>query len=96
MSLYPDFIEQINNLLQPDQRYDVDKNTESLNPELRIYGFVRLGVTESAKIAKILNYSANTVYSYRNRMRNKAIDRDTFDEDVMKIDIDDSENEWGI
>ncbi|MDE5869538.1 MAG: hypothetical protein K2H18_04835 [Muribaculaceae bacterium] len=92
MSLYPDFIQQINNLLQPDQRYDTDKNSISLNPELRIYGFVRLGVTESAKIAKILNYSANTVYSYRNRMRNKAIDRENFDEDVMKIDIDNSEN----
>ncbi|MDE5790302.1 MAG: hypothetical protein K2H96_03625 [Muribaculaceae bacterium] len=96
MSLYPEFIEQINNLLEPEQRYDIDKNSESLNPELRIYGFVRLGVTESAKIAKILNYSANTVYSYRNRMRNKAINRDTFDEDVMKIDIEDSENQWGI
>lgn len=96
MSLYPDFIIQINNLLQPDQRYDVDKNSESLNPELRIYGFVRLGMTESSKIAKILNYSANTVYSYRNRMRNKAINRDTFDDDVMKIDIEDSENQWGI
>ncbi|MDE6256166.1 MAG: hypothetical protein K2M39_08235 [Muribaculaceae bacterium] len=96
MSLYPDFIEQINNLLLPDQRYDIDKNSESLNPELRIYGFVRLGLAESAKIAKILNYSANTVYSYRNRMRNKAINRDTFDEDVMKIDSDETEDQWGI
>ena len=92
MSLYPDFIPQINNLLLPDQKYDTDKNTVSLNPELRIYGFVRLGVTESAKIAKILNYSANTVYSYRNRMRNKAIDRDNFDDDVMKLDMEDPEN----
>lgn len=96
MSLYPDFIKQINNLLLPDQKFDTDKNTESLNPELRIYGFVRLGVTESAKIAKILNYSANTVYSYRNRMRNRAVNRETFDDDVMKIDLEDGENQWGI
>ncbi len=96
MSLYPDFLAQINNLLQPDQRFDAEKNSESLNPELRIYGFVRLGVTESAKIAKILNYSANTVYSYRNRMRNRAINRDTFDEDVLKIDIEEADDQWGI
>ena len=93
ISLYPQFIEQINHLLQPDQQYTVDKDSDSLNPELRIYGFVRLGLTESTKIAKILNYSTNTVYSYRNRMRNKAINRDTFDEDVMKIDIGESESE---
>lgn len=86
MSLYPHFIEQINNLLLPDQRFDVGKNVTSLNPELRVYGFVRLGVTESAKIAKILNYSPNTVYSYRNRMRNKAINHEGFDEEVMNLD----------
>lgn len=90
LSLYPDFIKNINELLLPDQRYNEEKNNETLTPELRIYGFVRLGVSESAKIAKILNYSSNTVYAYRNRMRNKAINRDSFDEDVMKIDIDDN------
>lgn len=96
MSLYPNFIEQLNSLLLPDQRYDTDKNNESLTPELRIYGFVRLGLSESSKIAKILNYSANTVYSYRNRMRNKAVNRETFDEDVMKIDSENPEDDWGI
>ncbi|MDE6027709.1 MAG: hypothetical protein K2G23_06530 [Muribaculaceae bacterium] len=93
ISLYPEFIEQINKLLQPDQRYEIDKDSDTLNPELRIYGFVRLGVTESTKISKILNYSTNTVYAYRNRMRNKAINRDTFDEDVMNIDLENAENE---
>lgn len=86
LTLYPNFIQNINQLLEEDQRFDVEKNSDTLNPELRIYAFVRLGLTESAKIAKILNYSANTVYSYRNRMRNKAIDREKFDENVMKLD----------
>lgn len=95
-SLYPDFISHINNLLQPDLRYDVEKNSTTLNPELRIYGFVRLGVSESAKIAKILNYSANTVYAYRNRMRNKAINRDTFDDDVLKMDQEENDDNWGL
>ncbi|MDE6717684.1 MAG: hypothetical protein K2J70_05760, partial [Muribaculaceae bacterium] len=86
-SLYPNFIEQINELLIPEERYSMDNGGASaLNPELRIYGFVRLGVTESSKIAKILNYSSNTVYTYRNRMRNKALNRETFDDDVLNLD----------
>ncbi|MDE7414011.1 MAG: hypothetical protein K2N05_09550 [Muribaculaceae bacterium] len=96
LSLYPNFIARINDLLQPDQRYEEEENTGILNPELRIYGFVRLGVTESAKIAKILNYSPNTVYAYRNRMRNKAISRDTFDNDVTNLDNEEDESDWGL
>lgn len=95
-NLYPDFIEKINSLLMPEQRFDIPADG-SLTPELRIYGFVRLGVTESSKIARILNYSVNTVYAYRNRMRNRALDHDGFDEAVMRIDsgdfLIDSENE---
>lgn len=85
LGLYPDFIEKINALLLPDQQFEVTNIHEGLNPELRIYGFVRLGVTESAKIARILNYSVNTVYAYRNRMRNRALNRDTFEEEVMNL-----------
>lgn len=86
LTLYPDFVERINELLVPDERVKVQRG--DLSPELRIYAFVRLGVTESTKIAKILNYSVHTVYAYRNRMRNKAIDRDNFDENVCKIGIE--------
>lgn len=85
LGLYPDFIERINALLLPDQQFNSEETPDGLTPELRIYGFVRLGVNESAKIARILNYSVNTVYAYRNRMRNRAINRDTFDEDVKNL-----------
>lgn len=84
LDIYPDFIENINALLKPDERIELKKEKE-LTPELRIYGFVRLGVEESTRIAQILNYSVSTVYAYRNRMRNKAIDRESFDTDVMRI-----------
>ena len=85
LTIFPDFIESINHLLQPEERFELPADSKTLNPELRIYGFVRLGVTESAKIARILNYSPNTVYAYRNRMRNRAMSHDTFDSDVMNI-----------
>lgn len=86
LTLYPDFVDKINELLQPDKQVSIEGM--QLTPELRIYAFVRLGVSESARIAKILNYSVNTVYAYRNRMRNRALDRDTFDQNIMRIGTD--------
>lgn len=87
LDIYPDFIDNLNELLKPEERIELDKNG-TLPPEVRIYGFVRLGVTESQRIARFLNYSVSTVYAYRNRMRRKAISHDTFDDDVMKIGRD--------
>ncbi len=84
LNLYPDFVEKINGLLKPDEQIILPPESRELNPELRIYAFVRLGVTESTKIARILNYSVNTVYAYRNRMRNRALNRDSFENDIAK------------
>jgi len=85
LTLYPDFVEKINELLVPSERVRISGG--QLTPELRIYAFVRLGVAESTRIAKILNYSVNTVYAYRNRMRGRAVDREHFEENVLKIGI---------
>ena len=84
LDIYPDFIENVNELLRPEEALELKKERE-LSAELRIYAFVRLGVDESTRIAQMLNYSVSTVYAYRNRMRNRAIDRENFDRDVMNI-----------
>ncbi len=84
LDLYPDFVEDINSLLVPEERVEL-KEKGVLTSELRIYAMVRLGVEESTRIARILRYSVSTVYAYRNRMRNRAIIRDTFDRDVMDL-----------
>lgn len=84
LDIYPDFIEQINSLLRPEEQIK-PKEEGQLSPEMRIYAFVRLGVEESTRIAQILHYSVSTVYAYRNRMRNRAIDRSTFDRDVLTL-----------
>lgn len=81
LDLYPEFLSDINSLLRPDSRLE-QKRPGTLSAELRIYALVRLGIEESTRIAQILGYSPATVYSYRNRMRNRAISRDTFDADV--------------
>lgn len=84
LDIFPDFVESINTLLLPDKKI-ILKQGENLTPELRIYAFIRLGVDQGSRIAQILQYSVNTVYSYRNRMRNRAIDRDNFDNDVKNL-----------
>lgn len=56
-----------------------------LNTDLRILAFMRLGIEEGTRIAQVLNYSVYTIYTYRNKLKNRAIDRNTFESDVMKI-----------
>ncbi len=72
LHLYPHFISDFNSLLQPDQQI-LPKDGELLSTELRIYALVRLGITDSVKIADFLHCSPQTVYNYRFRTRNKAI-----------------------
>ena len=84
LNIYPTFIENVNALLQPDQQINL-KEDEKLNTDLRILALMRLGIDDSSRIAQMLNYSINTIYAYRNKLKNKAIDREKFEENVMKI-----------
>ena len=84
LHLYPDFPEKVNNLLNPDEPLEIPTDG-TLTTDLRLLAFMRLGIEESGRIAELLNYSVNTIYSYRNRLRNKAINRDTFEADIMAI-----------
>ena len=85
LHIYPNFVAQVNSLLRPDSRIHLAPG-EVLNTDLRILAFMRLGIEESSRIAQILNYSLNTIYSYRNRLKSRAIDRENFESNVMKID----------
>ena len=71
LQLFPDFIEKFNSLLCPGEELKV-KEGALLSPELRIYALVRLGITDSTKIACFLHFSPQTVYNYRQKIRNKA------------------------
>jgi biopolymer transport protein ExbB/TolQ len=70
LSIFPDFVDEFNELLRPEERIKIDKGT--LNNELRIYALVRLGINNSIKIATILHISSQTVYNSRMKMRSKA------------------------
>ena len=84
LHIYPTFIDDFNKLLQPGEQIVV-KDPGKLTTELRIFAFLRMGVDDANKIAGFLHYSVNTIYAYRNRVKNKAIDREHFEENIMKI-----------
>ena len=72
LHIYPNFINEFNSLLAPDERIEPRKG-ELLNTDLRIYALVRLGITDSVKISEFLHCSPQTVYNNRLKVRNKAI-----------------------
>ena len=81
--IYPTFINDVNNLLLPEKRFEFPEM--KLNTELRILAFLRLGIDNSEQIAGFLGLSLNTIYTYRNRLKGRAINRESFDSDIMKI-----------
>jgi cell division protein FtsB len=87
LSLYPTFVEEFKALQSPGKAL-VLKVGELLNTELRIFALIRLGITDSVKIAGFLRYSISTIYNYRVQARNNAtVPRDDFEATVMKIGI---------
>ncbi len=70
LHIYPDFVADVNSLLLPDQQI-VLRDGELLNTDLRILAFI--------------NYSLNTIYAYRNRLKARAVNRNTFEAEIMKI-----------
>lgn len=84
LHIYPNFVAEVNALLRPEEQIILPEG-EKLNTDLRIIAFMRLGIEESARIAQMLNYSVYTIYTYRNKLKNRAINRDTFEAQVMKL-----------
>lgn len=86
VNLYPDFVDKFNELLA-DGAAIVPKGDDILTPELRIFALIKLGITDSSKIASLLHYSANTIYNYRAKIKNKARgSRSEFEEAVRNIE----------
>lgn len=86
LDLFPDFITQLNDLLQEDRQIQVHSRNKILSTELRVLALIRLGVTDSVRIAQFLRRSVSTIYNYRVKMKNSAkIDREDFEKELMKI-----------
>lgn len=85
LQLFPTFVDDFNALLKPQNRItQPDNNT--LNTPIRIFALIRLGISDSSKIAEFLHYSVNTIYNYRANIKNGAVgDRTEFEDKVKKI-----------
>ena len=85
LKLFPDFIQRFNDLFLPDDKILL-KDNELLNTDMRIFALIRMGVHEPEKIARILEYSVNTINTYKTRIKNKSIiPNDEFEQRIMEI-----------
>ena len=84
LSLYPTFVSELNKQLTESAHIQLKENGE-MPPILRVCALLRLGITESSKIAGILSYSPQTVYNYRSMLKNNARDKEHFEENVLRL-----------
>ena len=84
LTLYPNFISEFNSLVREGEEI-IPAKGEILNKELRIFALIRLGIKDSSRIATLLFYSPQTIYNYRTSVKNKAKNRDEFEEQVKKL-----------
>ena len=84
LALYPTFVNELNQQLTESAHIQLKENGE-MPPILRVCALLRLGITESSKIAGILSYSPQTVYNYRSLLKNNAIDKEHFEENVLRL-----------
>lgn len=85
LKLFPDFVTVFNSYFAEGDRI-VLKEGQLLNTELRIFALIRMGIHDNEKIARILDYSINTIYNYKARVKSKAlIPNEQFEKKVMEI-----------
>lgn len=85
LRLFPDFVQQFNELIDPAGPF-IPEGEGELNADLRIFALIRLGIQDNKKIGEILNFSVNTVYAYKTRVKNKSIvSGDEFVKRIMDI-----------
>jgi hypothetical protein len=85
LKLFPDFIQGFNALFKKEDRIQL-KDHEFLNTDLRIFALIRMGIHENEKIARILEYSVNTINTYKTRIKNKSIvPNEAFEQRIMEI-----------
>lgn len=83
LSIYPSFVSCFNQLLKKEEQIEL-KRGELLNTELRVFALIRLGITDSSKIAHFLRCSLQTVYNYRSKIRKKSVDTNADMEELIK------------
>jgi hypothetical protein len=85
LKIFPNFVEAYNALFTEENRVKLLPN-QLLNTDLRIFALVRLGISDTEKISHILEYSVNTIYNYKTRIKSKSkLHNEEFEDAIMAI-----------
>ncbi len=85
LNLFPNFVEDLNGLLKEECQIHLS-SPNKLSAIVRVFALIRLGIDDSTKIAEFLHYAVNTIYNYRAKLRNGAInDRNEFETKVREL-----------
>ena len=85
LNIYPTFVDEVNKLLQEGGKIEV-KPGKRLTTESRVLALIRIGITDNQSIANILRASLTTIYTYRSKLKARAIDKDSFEDSVKAVD----------
>ena len=84
LNIYPNFIKEVNSLMANGNQFEVDGG-QKLTTELRILALIRLGINDNQKMADILRSSITTIYTYRSKIKSRALSKDTFEDEIRII-----------
>ena len=85
LNIYPNFVSEVNQLMTEGNSFDVDDDANKLTTELRVLALIRLGIQDNQKIADILRSSITTIYTYRSKLKSRARNKETFEDDIRRI-----------
>ena len=85
LNIFPNFVDEVNKLLQEGGKIEV-KQGKRLTTEARVLALIRIGITDNQSIANILRASLTTIYTYRSKLKARAISKDDFENQVKAVD----------
>lgn len=85
LNIFPNFVDEVNKLLQKDGQIEV-KQGKRLTTESRVLALIRIGITDNQSIANILRASLTTIYTYRSKLKARALSKNDFEAQIMAID----------
>ena len=85
LNIYPNFVSEVNKMMTEGNGFDVGGDANKLTTELRVLALIRLGIQDNQKIADILRSSITTIYTYRSKLKSRALNKDTFEDDIRRI-----------
>ena len=85
LNIFPNFVDEVNKLLQEGGKIEV-KQGKRLTTESRVLALIRIGITDNQSIANILRASLTTIYTYRSKLKARALSKGDFETRVKAID----------